>query len=169
MRAEKDLAFRSADSPLPAAVRDSFPGLAYYPPDPALAFEAPLERFDDPQQVTVAATGGDARMMTRYGRFTFDVGGTRCSLTVYKSDPASSHLFVPFNDRTNGAETYEVGRYVDLEEHTGSAPYLLDFNRSYNPYCAYDETYTCPIVPAENALDVAIPAGEKLPAWGAHP
>jgi uncharacterized protein (DUF1684 family) len=167
MRSEKDAAFRAGDSPIPDSLRGAFPGLSYYPPNPALAFRAPLEILEEQEVVKVAATGGDVRMMTRFGRFTFDVDGKRCSLTVFKSDPDSPHLFVPFMDETNGTETYEVGRYIDLEEHDGEEPYLLDFNLSYNPYCAYNPSYTCPIVPAENTLPVAIRAGEKIPAWGA--
>ena len=167
-RLERDASMRGPDSPIPAEIRDTFGGLVYYPANPALAFQAPLERFDNPEVVKMAATGGDVRMMTRYGRFTFDVDGKRCSLTVYKSDPASSALFIPFRDATNGSETYEVGRYIDLEEHSGDEPYLLDFNLCYNPYCAYNETYTCPMVPLENTLAVEIRAGEKLPLLGAH-
>lgn len=168
MRDAKDSEFRGADSPIPAEIRGSFAGLAYFPPDPGFAVKVRLERFDQPEQVKVAATGGDVRMMTRVGVFRFDIDGTACSLAVYKSDPASAHLFVPFTDRTNGEETYEVGRYIDLEEQTADAPYLLDFNLCYNPYCAYNESYTCPIVPKENALPVEIRAGEKLPPFGAQ-
>jgi uncharacterized protein len=168
MRAEKDEALRAGDSPIPPDLRSSFTGLAYYPADPALALRVPLERFENPETVKVAATGGDVRMMTRYGRFRFEIGGIPCSLTVFKSDPSSKHLFLPFKDRTNGVETYEVGRYIDLEEQSGDEPYLLDFNLCYNPYCAYNASYTCPIVPRENDLAVAIPAGEKLPPFGGH-
>lgn len=167
MRAEKDAELRGPDSPVPASVRNSFTGLAYYPPNPELVFRARLERFEHPDTIKVAATGGDVRMMTRFGLFRFDVAGTACSLTVYKSGP-DAHLFLPFKDRTNGEETYEVGRYIDLEEQPGDEPYLLDFNLSYNPYCAYDASYTCPMVPLENILTVAIPAGEKLPPFGVH-
>lgn len=167
MRAAKDAELRGPDSPVPASVRASFTGLAYFPPNPELVFRARLERFDRPDTIKVAATGGDVRMMTRFGRFRFTVGGTACSLTVYKSGP-DAHLFLPFKDRTNGAETYEVGRYIDLEERSGDEPYLLDFNHSYNPYCAYDASYTCPIVPLENILTVPIEAGEKLPPFAAH-
>lgn len=167
MRAEKNAAFRTAESPLPEAMRSSFGGLAYFDPAPALAFRISLERFENPETVKVSATGGDVRMMTRYGRFRFEIDGTACSLTVFKSNPTSAHLFVPFTDLTNGTESYEVGRYLDLEEHGVEEPYLLDFNLSYNPYCAYDTTYTCPIVPRENTLSVAVRAGEKAPPFGA--
>jgi uncharacterized protein (DUF1684 family) len=168
-RAEKDAALRGNDSPIPQAVRSSsFTGLSYYPPNPSLAFRAPLQRFAEQEIVQIAATGGDVRMMTRVGRFTFEIDGKRCSLTVFSSADDPSHLFLPFRDATNGNETYEVGRYIDLEAHDGDEPYLVDFNRCYNPYCAYNDTYTCPIVPAENSLPVAIRAGEKLPSWGIH-
>lgn len=69
-------------------------------------------------------------------------------------------LFIPFRDQTSGQETYGSGRYIDLAENT-SGIYTLDFNRAYNPYCAYNDTYSCPLPPAENTLAVPIRAGEK--------
>lgn len=169
MRAAKDSSFRSAESPLPDSLRASFAGLTYYPVDPSLALRVPLEVFEEPEIVKVAATGGDVRLMTRVGRFVFEIDGKPCTLSVFKSTKMSSgYLFVPFRDATNGSDTYEVGRYLDLEEQYGDEPYLLDFNLCYNPYCAYNESYTCPIVPEENVLSVAIRAGEKLPPLGGH-
>jgi hypothetical protein len=69
-------------------------------------------------------------------------------------------LFIPFRDATSGSETYAAGRYLELTENT-TGIYDLDFNRAYNPYCAYREDYSCPLPPAENTLTVAIRAGEK--------
>lgn len=168
-RQARDSAFRGSESPIPELERATFEGLSYYPPDPKFAFSASLNLFDDPRTVRIAATKGDVRMMTRYGRFILDIDGKRCSLTVFKSNPESADLFVPFKDRTSGEETYEVGRYLDLEEHEESKPYLLDFNLSYNPYCAYSDDFTCPIVPAENVLPVEIRAGERFSADTSSP
>jgi uncharacterized protein (DUF1684 family) len=73
-------------------------------------------------------------------------------------------LFILFKDATSGKETYGAGRYLDLEaerDHTPDGRWILDFNRAYNPWCVYSKDYTCPLVPRENWLEVAIPAGEK--------
>ena len=79
-----------------------------------------------------------------------------------KADGRDSTLFIPFTDRTNGHETYGGGRYLDAPLPEANAPEItLDFNRAYNPYCAYNNAYSCPVPPAENRLQVAIPAGEK--------
>jgi uncharacterized protein (DUF1684 family) len=163
-RAQKDEMLRNAaDSPIPDSLRGDFSGLNYYPPDPEFAYQLQLYRYAHPVEVQVAASGGDVRQMYRFGAFTFLVNDTPCTLAVYKYKSDDPHLFVPFADATNGAETYEVGRYLDLEELPEGQPYLLDFNRAYNPYCAYNERYTCPLVPIENQLSVAIRAGERLP------
>lgn len=92
----------------------------------------------------------------------FGLGDSRFQLTVFKSaeDPFTRSLFVPFSDQTSGSETYGSGRYLDIEEQGGDS-YELDFNLAYNPYCAYNEEYTCPIPPKENRLPVRIAAGEK--------
>jgi uncharacterized protein (DUF1684 family) len=161
-RRAKDEMFREDGSPIPQTQRAAFTGLEYFPSAPDLIFRLPLERFEHPEVVKVMATGGETRQMLRYGMFRFEVEGVACSLAVFKSSEGN-HLFIPFRDETSGNESYEVGRYLDLEEQSGDAEYLLDFNLAYNPYCAYNETYTCPMVPSENVLPVAIRAGEKVP------
>ncbi len=92
----------------------------------------------------------------------FEVQGNRLQLIVYKSaeDPFARSLFIPFSDETSSSETYGAGRYLDSEEHGGN-DYDLDFNFAYNPYCAYNDGYTCPIPPRENRLPIRITAGEK--------
>lgn len=85
-------------------------------------------------------------------------------LQAYKSDYLQESLFIPFRDITNGKETYSAGRYIDLDsvKHTiDKGKWILDFNRAYNPFCAYNSAYSCPFVPPENWLKVAIQAGEK--------
>jgi uncharacterized protein (DUF1684 family) len=98
----------------------------------------------------------------KFGLFTFEVEGQHLKLIAYKSveDPYARSLFLPFSDETSGHETYAAGRYLDLEEQGGD-DYELDFNLAYNPYCAYNEDYTCPVPPFENKLSVKILAGEK--------
>ena len=94
--------------------------------------------------------------MIRHGRFRFSIDGQEHSLTVYKHLDNQNDLFIPFRDATNGRQTYKVGRYIDLDEKPGKVDYLLDFNYAYSPYCAYNPDYTCPLVPRENVLSVAI-------------
>ncbi|MEP7218183.1 MAG: DUF1684 domain-containing protein [Bacteroidota bacterium] len=167
-RGEKDAALRTMEgSPIPEAERGTFSGLLYYPPSRAMVFNLGIEKITPPEPINLLATRGDMRPFHRYGKFSFTIDGTPCTLTAFISDDHPTSLFVPFKDATNGSETYEVGRYIDLEE-TSDGHYRLDFNEAYNPYCAYNNAYTCPIVPAENILHAPIRAGEKLPAIGAH-
>ncbi len=162
-RLEKDVYFRDdPDSPIPSRQRLDFKGLNYYPPDPSYKIPARLDRLDKPDQVMITTSKGSRQAYTKYGAFSFQLQGRRLELFAYKSteDPFSRSLFVPFSDATSGDETYKSGRYLDLEEQGGD-DYDLDFNMAYNPYCAYNEDYICPIPPRENRLAVKILAGEK--------
>jgi hypothetical protein len=93
-------------------------------------------------------------------------------LQAYRPIDDADRFWVPFRDETNGEETYDAGRYLDLEpdEHRLDGEWVLDFNRAYNPTCAYNHAYECPLIPMENWLDVRIEAGEKdFPAEPADP
>ena len=164
-RKEKDSFFAGYwDSPIPPEDRLNFTGLAYYPPNPEYRFE--LELHEHPQKETIKMnyTKGDEGTFIRWGEFHFEIGGQKQTLQVYKSDPNEQGLFVPFRDATSGKETYPAGRYIDLDPERDLTPegkWVLDFNRAYNPWCAYSEHYTCPLVPPENWLRVPIYAGEK--------
>ncbi len=162
-RVEKDAYFRDdPDSPIPFNQRAQFKGLNYYPPSPSYNIPAKLERFDKPDPVMIATSKGSQQAYMKYGALSFELLGKRLRLYVYKSaeDPFSRSLFVPFSDATSGVETYKSGRYLDLEEQGGDE-YDLDFNMAYNPFCAYNEEYICPIPPGENRIAVKIMAGEK--------
>ncbi len=104
----------------------------------------------------------------RYGYLDFELHGVMLRLEVYQNIQLSkdkehkNYLFIPFRDKTSGAETYGGGRYIDIEIPT-SKIVLLDFNIAYNPYCAYSYRYSCPVPPAVNTLPVEIRAGEKTP------
>jgi uncharacterized protein (DUF1684 family) len=165
-RESKDEYFRTdPDSPLSAQDRAQFHGLKYFSIDPAMKFSARLVRYSSPKEVRLATNTGEIRSGLRYGRFEFQVQGNKCRLQVYRLEDlpgsGSAGLFIPFRDATTGAETYSTGRYIDLKENTAGV-YELDFNRSYNPYCAYNSAYSCPVPPSENTLAVAIRAGEKI-------
>jgi uncharacterized protein len=163
-RRAKDGGFKSDDgSPILKQERPSFQGLAYYPVNLDLRFSVKLNRHPDPRQIKLATNTGEIRRGLRYGYFDFQVSGQNCRLQVYRLEDVSgskASLFIPFRDSTSGQETYAAGRYIDLEENT-SGVYELDFNRAYNPYCAYNSEFSCPIPPAENILSIPIRAGEK--------
>ncbi len=169
-REARDEAFRSIpDSPIPEKDRNSFQKLEYYPVNEDLKFSVRLNRYSRPKQVRLGTNTGEIRSGLRYGYFEFVVEGQTCRLQVYRlEDVASSkgpNLFVPFRDATSGSETYAPGRYIDLAENT-SGIYELDFNRAYNPFCAYNDDYSCPFPPEENTLPVPIRAGEKKYSLG---
>ena len=169
LRKEKDDGFGTSQySPLPDSLKDGFKGLLYYPPAEKYAVPARFTKFPDSDTVQVQATkSNDVRMMLKYGEFAFSLDGRTQRLIAYKytGNTGAQHpylLFVPFKDATNGRDTYEAGRYMDIREHRdSSADYLLDFNAAYNPYCAYNDAYSCPLVPEQNQLTVKIQAGEK--------
>lgn len=103
-----------------------------------------------------------------WGIATFELMGKKMKLSLYQSrrlmnDPEyKDYIFLPFTDGTNGSSTYGGGRYIGLRMPTSGNTLIIDFNQAYNPYCAYSKRYACPIVPAENDLDVDILAGIRL-------
>ncbi len=157
-RLSKDDFFEThPQSPLTHEQRHQFNGLSYYDEDPDLRLEVELERFGDQQPITMQTSTGDYQQYVRYGRFTFDVDGDEAQLTIYSGQHG---YFLPFVDSEAGKETYGAGRYLEPEQ-LPNGKFLVDFNYAYNPYCAYNELYSCPIPPAENRLKVPIRAGEK--------
>ncbi len=160
-RENKDLFFKSnPSSPLTNQQRQRFYHLNYYPPNFNLIFRVKLIRESKPEQVGIQATGGETRPAIKYGKFEFEIDGKKLTLHVYKMiGDGANELFLPFIDETCGKTSYGGGRYIDLrEDDTGE--YTLDFNYAYNPYCAYNHDFSCPIVPADNYLDVNVDAGE---------
>jgi uncharacterized protein (DUF1684 family) len=103
-------------------------------------------------------TTGDVQTYERFGRVRFPVAGEEAALTIYRNE---NGFFLPFVDALAGNETYGAGRYLEPEE-LPDGTLLVDFNLAYNPYCAYNENWSCPITPAENRLKVPIRAGEKV-------
>ncbi len=161
-REEKDRFFReSPSSPLRSKDQKTFSGLNYYPVDLRYVFSGKLER--DPkgrkEYVKLPTNRGNFRTYIKEGILRFRIEGEEFALTVYRF-LGRSNLFLPFRDRTNGQETYENGRYVDVEM-LNDEKLIVDFNTAHNPFCTYNEKYTCAYAPEENTLDVAIPCGEK--------
>ena len=159
-RAQKDDFFQHDwQSPLTADQRVSFIGLKYYPENPALRLTLPIEPYADQEIIAIITSTGSAREYVKYGQFSFEVNGEVATLQVYQ-DPEGDYFFLPFVDATAPEETYGAGRYLDLEP-IGNGEFLIDFNTAYNPYCAYNPNWSCPIPPQENRVQVRIEAGEK--------
>jgi len=157
-RAEKDEFFgRHPQSPLTPEQKRGFVGLQYFPENDALRLEVQAEPLFDQQPMQMQTSTGGVQMYVRHARFKFQVDGQEAELTIYQSE---NGYFLPFVDSLAGKETYPAGRYLEPESLPGNR-FLVDFNLAYNPYCAYNEMWSCPITPAENRLKVPIRAGEK--------
>ena len=158
-RAEKDDFFRNyPQSPLSPQQQRDFSGLNYFPENEALRLEVEVERMFEQQPMQMQTSTGGVQTYVRYGKFKFEVEGQAAELTIYQNE---NGYFLPFVDSLAGQETYPAGRYLEPEPLPGER-FLVDFNIAYNPYCAYNEMWSCPITPAENRLKVPIRAGEKL-------
>lgn len=172
-RTDKDEGFaQGADSPLLPEDRAGFQGLDYWEPNPDLYFVGPIRFYEQPETFRIPATSGGDRPCARVGFVEFSYGGSTHKLQIYQlmdQRPGDgSSLFLPFKDATTGEDTYPAGRYLDIAG-TESGPFVLDFNRAKNPFCAYGDPsrFACPVAPAENTLSFRLEAGErgfKLPA-----
>ncbi len=154
-------------SPLKEEDLKNFRSLKFFPIDSKYQVTATLSKPKEPQIITVNTTTSDKRKYLPYAIAQFKINEIPFELTIYESvsegfDPLyRPHLFLPFTDLTNGKTSYESGRYLDIKKVRGDE-LILDFNKAYSPYCAYDEDYSCPIPPKENQLDIAIKAGEMI-------
>lgn len=158
-RAEKDEFFGGhPQSPLTKEQRKVFKGLNYFAENEALQLEVKVDEFPEKVRFEMQTSTGDVQVYEKFGKFKFLVDGQEVELTIYQS---AHGFFLPFVDSLAGKETYPAGRYLEPEPLPGGR-FFVDFNHAYNPYCAYNEMWSCPITPAENRLKVAIRAGEKL-------
>jgi hypothetical protein len=164
-RAFKDKSFReTSDSPIPKEKRDTLLPLKYYPVDPAYSVPASLKLADEQPVFEMPTSTGALRKMQLVGTLEFTLQGAKQSLGAFVPEGTRqiTSLFIPFADMTTGKETYVAGRYLDIDP-TSTGYYTIDFNRAYNPYCAYSPTYECPFPPSGNRLAAAVRAGEKAP------
>ena len=165
-RQEKLVAFKGQHSPLEKKQRKKLKSLNYYPIDLSYRVQARLIKTETPQLFVMKTTTTRAPEYRKYGELFFTLKGVEYKLEVYQSPESSAmplhkdRLFLPFTDKTNGAETYDVGRYIDLRVPE-SDQLTIDFNLAYNPYCSYNHIYSCVIPPAVNDLPIEIKAGEK--------
>ena len=163
-REAKDELFRAhPQSPLPVEKRASFGGLPYFDYDPELRVLANVEPAEE-ARILIAGSGEEP---TPFRRFAWAVFGDH-RLALYWLEAYGGGVFLPFRDETSGTETYGAGRYLldtvkgaDLGEEGGRL--VLDFNFAYNPSCAYDPRWACPLAPLENRLTIPIRAGERVP------
>jgi hypothetical protein len=169
-RIEKNEEFMDpARTPLPEAMLTDFVGLDYYFPAAEFRYRLPLERAAGADTVTLARRRGEAAPYVVAGHVRFRHDGEDHQLTVYgPARPGPGHLFLPFYDLTSGETTYPGGRYLDLEAGAGDTV-EVDFNKAYNPLCAYDpEAWNCTLPPEENRLPIRVEAGEKLLTTSGH-
>jgi uncharacterized protein (DUF1684 family) len=150
-------------SPLLGEDKEHFTGAHYFPIDTKYRVIATLVPEARPGVFRVQTTTGDFKEYERVGRLEFELDGQSLSLVAFmppSDEPLhGNRLFVPFRDKTSGKDTYGAGRYLDLSKRPGDT-YVVDFNRAYNPYCAYSPYYSCPLPPGENNLPVEVRAGE---------
>jgi hypothetical protein len=162
-REKKDRYFKEDPrSPLKEKDRKRFKCLIYYPIDLKYAMVGKIERYPTepkPLYVTLSTNKGPGKKYVKYGRFDFKLEGQKYSLQIYRP-VGGSEFFLPFKDRTSETETHGEGRYLHIEPMP-EGKVLIDFNRAYNPFCEFDEKYTCPLAAAENWLPVSVRAGEK--------
>ncbi|GAB7019076.1 DUF1684 domain-containing protein [Halostagnicola bangensis] len=173
-RAEKDEFFADhPQSPIPPEEREEFSGLEYFEPDSDYRVDATVTVHDDPEPVTMDTTTGREVRYLRVVTLSFDLeradpelaDGTY-ELAAYQMErPEEEPLFIPFRDKTTGQQTYKGGRYMELSPERDVADgddIVLDLNLAYTPFCAYSETFDCPLPPEENWLEVTVPAGERF-------
>jgi len=168
-RETRDELFRThPQSPIPAPERAAFAGLVYYEYDPALRVSGTL-MGRPAARIEVPASTGEPVAFTSMGACRFELGGAERSVDAYWLDAYGGGVFLPFRDATAGRETYGAGRYLldtvkgaDLGP-SGADGLVLDFNFAYNPSCAYDPSWACPLAPAANRLGIEVRGGERMP------
>jgi uncharacterized protein len=149
--------------------KEDIPFVQFFDIDEKYRFEAVFEKSTNEKPFDLATTAGKMKQYIKYGELSFVFEGKNTKISIYKPVAFANHplykdyLFIPFKDLTTGETTYGAGRYIDAKlSDIVDNKMIIDFNKCYNPYCAYSEGYNCPIPPKENTLEVAIKAGEKI-------
>ncbi len=167
---EQNLAFATQESSIltPEDFK-IFTGLQFFPIDFQFQVQATFTAIHDAPIFEIPTTTDRKPLYKKYGVLQFTLNNQAQQLFLYKNqdsnqDPAyANYLFLPFTDESNGEQTYGGGRFLDIytTDIKKDNTILIDFNKAYNPYCAYNPKYSCPIVPRENHLTVAVTAGVK--------
>ena len=159
-RKTKDFFYRTdPQSPFDRVQQKTFVGLNYYPENPHLRFDLSLEKAEKSEHMIMVTSTGDEQVYLHVGQIRFTVNGAQAVLQVYVSVDGGEY-FIPCVDATAPAETYGAGRYLEPED-LGGGQLRVDFNLAYNPYCAYNDRWSCPIPPRQNHIAVRLEAGEK--------
>lgn len=155
-----------AESPLTPKDLKKFKSLDFYPIDITYCITAKFVRTPNEKPFEMPTTTDRKPMYVKFGEVYFTLQGKECKLDVFqnidlvKKEEYKNHLFLPFTDFTSGNGSYGGGRYIDLQQVEGDS-IIIDFNTAYNPYCAYNHKYSCPIPPAQNDIPVEVKAGVK--------
>ena len=164
-RASKDSSFQfDSHSPFNSEPKVRFSSLNYYDPTGEFIFKSKLYEYNPKDTVDVYGTKGELRRIIMEGYVVFNYSGEEHRINIYKGVAGNGQVYysIWFTDKTTGNETYGVGRYLDFEkEENTDHIYTIDFNKAYNPYCAYNAVYTCAIPRKEDFIDIKIEAGEK--------
>jgi uncharacterized protein len=168
-RGERDELFAThPSSPLPESERAAFGGVPYFPHRPEMRVEAALEPDHEGAELVIPTSTGEPTRFTRIGFVRPELAGERVSLAVYWLEGYGGGLFLPFHDALAGSATYGGGRYLldtvkgaDLGPSADGDRLVLDFNYAYNPSCAYDPRWSCPLAPPENRIAEPVEAGER--------
>jgi uncharacterized protein (DUF1684 family) len=149
--------------------KNDLQNLHFYEADSAYKILADVETLKNEKVFKMSTFDGSSSDYYKYAHVNFVLNGKKIQMNLYKSVSLSTnpiykdHLFLPFTDETNNQETYGGGRYIDLDAKEIVDNHIeIDFNKAYNPYCAYSDGYRCPVPPEENDLQFAVKAGEKL-------
>lgn len=143
--------------------RSSFPGRQWFPINKKYTFKGTYQRYESERLVTIQQKNLTDIELKSEGIISFSVNSVEYTLAAFEQ--TDGELFIIFHDQTNGKETYSAGRYLYLKPPEDGMV-MIDFNRAYNPPCAFTEYATCPLPPAQNRLDIAVAAGEKKPIVG---
>lgn len=161
-RQERNYFMRNSEQS-PIRSDDNFDKLQYFPVNEKFKVKARFKLSGTINTIELATSDNKTQRYREYGSATFELLGKPNTLMLYQSAEfggGNEPLFLGFTDETTGVETYAAGRYLDVH-HDGSEYIELDFNKAYNPFCAYNEDYSCPIPPRQNHLSIALTAGEK--------
>lgn len=168
---------REFKSPRHSPIKDikarmAFPGNDYYPIDESYKVTARIERTPNAAPFEMNTSSGKTKTFVKWAVLHFELKGQKCELSIYQNlklmeqPQYKKYLFLPFKDHTNGEETYGGGRYIEVNQPDSPTEMEIDFNKCFNPYCAYSDGWNCPIVPIENYLEMKVEAGVK--GWLEH-
>ncbi|WP_091894908.1 DUF1684 domain-containing protein [Polaribacter sp. KT25b] len=160
----------ASKSPLKKKDLKNFKGLDFFPIDSTFIVTAKLTKTENAPTFEMATTTDRKPIYKEYGILNFTLKGKECQLTIYQSqdnlrdEKYKDYLFLPFTDDTSGEDSYGGGRYMDVmtTDENPDGTIRLNFNNTYNPYCAYNDKYSCPLTPRKNHLDLEIKAGVKV-------